>query len=368
MYSIHSHYENVFHSLKNKIEHRRLLYLHPYGSTDPSAIELLQDPMISDQEGPLLVFYDQEPIYGSFNYQLFDHIDQRFRGSKILVTTEQNSEPLQDIYTRYQWPQVYYFHHAFAASDWFRGNQFDHRITDPTVRKLSSKYISFNRITSGPRVYRTVLVAKLLEQDLAAQARISYDHICNQGGNYHDHLAAAAISGSISATLASDCARTISNYPMPLRIDHQQEPLIPNQSFNLGPVDECMQSFCYLVTETCFWERKDHVTEKSFKPIAMMMPFVIAGPCGSLRYLKSYGFKTFDLWWNESYDDIEDPTARLEAIVDVMSWICSKTTGELEKMLWEMAPILRYNRARFNDPAFLSACWEELQDNLSSVL
>jgi hypothetical protein len=39
------------------------------------------------------------------------------------------------------------------------------------------------------------------------------------------------------------------------------------------------------------------------------MPFVIVGTRGSLEYLRSYGFRTFEGIWDESYDSAEDTYA-----------------------------------------------------------
>ena len=38
----------------------------------------------------------------------------------------------------------------------------------------------------------------------------------------------------------------------------------------------------------------------------------------SLKVLKKQGFKTFDKWWDESYDDEFDFHKRMDKIVEVM--------------------------------------------------
>jgi hypothetical protein len=117
----------------------------------------------------MFIFYDQEPIYGDFNHELFDHIQDNFKGPFILVSTEKNSQPLEHISKRYDWPTVYYFHHAFVAHDWFRGSRYDYRLIPPNQRQLTKKYISFNRLTSGQRVYRSLLIAELSRNNILNQ-------------------------------------------------------------------------------------------------------------------------------------------------------------------------------------------------------
>jgi pimeloyl-ACP methyl ester carboxylesterase len=69
------------------------------------------------------------------------------------------------------------------------------------------------------------------------------------------------------------------------------------------------------VAETVF-NQKVHLTEKIFKPIVMLQPFIVfAGP-GSLKYLQSYGFQTFSAIWDESYDEEVDSSTRLEKIIN----------------------------------------------------
>ena len=51
------------------------------------------------------------------------------------------------------------------------------------------------------------------------------------------------------------------------------------------------------------------------KAIDYCKPFVINGDKGTLKYLHSIGFKTFDKWWDESYDEIKDGWERFDAIL-----------------------------------------------------
>lgn len=86
------------------------------------------------------------------------------------------------------------------------------------------------------------------------------------------------------------------------------------------------------------------VSEKTFKPIIQLQPFVIYGQPHILKLLKSYGYKTFSKWWDESYDDIEDTNLRLEKISEIFDKINSMTHSELADMMYDMLPILEHNR------------------------
>jgi hypothetical protein len=349
----------------------------PYGSTSPECLERFADDGITfwpfpgppDYRGPMFVFYDQEPLYGEFNYELFDHIVANYKGPFILVSTEKNSDALDQLIERYGWQSVYYFHHAFAAHDWFRGARYHAQLVDPGQRKLTRKYISFNRLTSSRRVYRSLLIAELADRNILDDGYVSYNERCPEDNESHytQNINAAVLQGYITQVYADSAIATLDRLNFPLRIDYQDQAIIPNHSFSLSAVKESQESFCYLVTETCFWERKYHLTEKIFKPIISRMPFVLAGPAHNLKYLREYGFQTFGRWWDESYDDIEDPVQRLSAIGDVMAWICGHSLEQLQDLLISMQPVLEHNYQLFNSTEFLDSCWTELTDNLNAV-
>tara|TARA_B100001093_G_scaffold390825_1_gene377211 strand:+ start:235 stop:1350 length:1116 start_codon:yes stop_codon:yes gene_type:complete len=122
-------------------------------------------------------------------------------------------------------------------------------------------------------------------------------------------------------------------------------------------------SFLHVVNETV-WQDKIHFTEKIFKPVVLHQPFVVLQAPGSLAYLRSYGFKTFDNWWDESYDTIQDPTERMQAIADIVNNIGAKSLEELEIMRMEMASVLEHNFRHFYEklPAI---CLDELGIGLS---
>jgi len=366
MYNIHSHYENIWHYLNTIVTHPRLLYLHPYGSTQPENIESLttgQEP-----DGPMFIFYDQEPIYPEYNQKLFDYIQNNMLGPFVLITTEKNSDAVKSIQDRYGWPIVYYFHHVFAAHDWYRGYEFDCHLIPPQDRTITHKYISFNRLTCNLRVYRSLLIAELSRLGILNQGKVSYNHICTDGSSYQQTIIEAVKLKLLPSAVASDTIKQLNSIQFPLRIDYTDHEFIPNHSFVLSAVPDTQQSFCYLVTETCYWERKYHLTEKIFKPVVSRMPFVLVGCAHNLKYLREYGFKTFDKWIDESYDDITDPVERMQAIGRTMKQICSYTIPELQNMLVDMAPVLGHNYKLFYSNEFLHSAWQELTDNIDQAV
>jgi len=99
-----------------------------------------------------------------------------------------------------------------------------------------------------------------------------------------------------------------------------------------------------IVTETEFFEKSKFISEKTIKPIMQLHPFIIVGSSNTLKTLKSYGFKTFDKWWDESYDNIEDTNDRMVSVYEVIKSLLDKSNDELNHMIGEMKSTLIHNR------------------------
>jgi hypothetical protein len=255
-----------------------------------------------------------------------------------------------------------------AAADWYRGYHYCADITSVQTRKLKKKFICFNRITGNSRVYRSFLVAKLIQKNLHKEGHISYSQTCPIHGELKLNLIEAKKKYQLSTSFINDCYNVLKNLQEDLRIDTPKKNFIENDSFTIGPIKESIESFVHIVTETCFWEDKLHLTEKIFKPIVLKQPFILVGCANNLAYFKSYGFKTFDKWWDESYDSCQDPIERLEMISRIIEKICGYSYEELESLLKEMEEILEHNYNRFYSQEFIKDVWGELVTNLDTAI
>jgi hypothetical protein len=367
MYNIHSHYENILAFAKTIVAQPTVVYLHPFGSTQIENVESLDNGGF----GPLIFCYDQEPLLPYYNRELFHRITQfkddlGFDRPTILLNTEQRSQTKNESLSIHNFVDCSYFFHAFAAADWYRGYQFCADLIAPGKRTIKKKYITFNRITGGARSYRSFFIAELAQHSLLEHGYISYSDTCPVHGHYVQNIRAAINEREISAEYVEQAERALAGIQYPLQIDHNGE--IPNGSQTLGPIPKLMESFLHVVTETCYWENKTHLTEKIFKPIVARQPFVLLGCVDNLRYLRSYGFKTFDAWWDESYDSIQDPVKRLQAVIKIIDDICAMSDSDLDHMLRGMSYVLEHNYNRFYSKEFVDYCWTELTENLESAV
>ena len=90
-------------------------------------------------------------------------------------------------------------------------------------------------------------------------------------------------------------------------------------SYHLTNFAEAQDSLIYVPTETVYFGQRQHLTEKTFKAIALEMPFILVAPANSLAYLKQYGFQTFAPYIDESYDTIDNDIDRIEAVTHILT-------------------------------------------------
>jgi len=104
------------------------------------------------------------------------------------------------------------------------------------------------------------------------------------------------------------------------------------------------KSFCNIVTETTTYNKSIHITEKTDKCFTAGQPFILVSGPNYLKTLHNYGFKTFNKWWDESYDLESDYKKRIKLIKKNIDYISSLSIQELENIYIEMIPTLLHNQ------------------------
>lgn len=103
--------------------------------------------------------------------------------------------------------------------------------------------------------------------------------------------------------------------------------------------------FVEVANLTYFSGNTFYIDEKLWRPMLAKTPFIAQGPQNVLSNLKKLGFKTFDQFWDEGYQ--EDPSSHQpREIIKVLNRLAKLTTVELEDMYNEMLPILEHNQQR----------------------
>jgi hypothetical protein len=131
--------------------------------------------------------------------------------------------------------------------------------------------------------------------------------------------------------------------------------------------DEAADSLLYVPTETVYFGRRLHITEKTFKAIALEMPFVLVAPAGSLEYLRSYGFQTFSSVFDESYDQETDDVKRIERVTTLLKELDSLSVKERLQIHQACLPIVEHNYNHFYQGGLTNILWPELINMLEGL-
>ena len=343
--------------IKQHIPLTRMFYCDPFGMSDT---EHLFNHGNDYHQHNYIFFHDQEPIHLDIHAELFAEVNNRNGDLNIgtgprhaaIITSERDSDAVEQVCSTYNWEPYYYFFHGWAALDWYRGYHRSFLVTSPMRRTITKSFISPNRIIGGKRKHRVDLMHLLLERDIV-NAHISFPEVCPAEGT---HIQDIAKPEQRTAFAAAGLPWNFAG-----ETDH------PMHSCWLSLFDESAESLAYLVTETVYEGCRHHLTEKTFKPICMQMPFVLVSAAGSLHYLRDYGFKTFDSIWDESYDFETDDTKRLVMIADLLKQLDSMSVKQKQDLYRAAIPIVQHNYNHFYNGAFESILWKELSGMLDSI-
>lgn len=333
-----------------------LHWFDPFGTTDFQ--NLASTPTVNYYDAKKrILFWDQEPLHlDEINKFLVKFINEVYRVPSfnhhypiILVTSEYDSETVQYVSDTYNIQSSYYFFHAWAALDWYRG--YDHSFLSIPFAQRNPKYTFLcpNNIIGGRRKHRLELLSELVDRELVSSNLISFPNICP----YENRTV---------AELCKEYQILMGSVDLPLVIDRNINHA--NNSHKIDMWRLADQSLLHVVTETVYYGRKSHLTEKTFKPIVMQQPFIIVSCRGSLEYLRRYGFKTFDTFWDESYDDVDD-NLRIIKIGKVLSDLDQLSGKEKAQLQRNLVPIVEHNFRWFYSKDFEDLLWKEMTNMIS---
>ena len=355
----------------------RLFLCEPFGRSDPDSVINYGSDVIHEHN--YIFMFDQEPInlnnlFTTF-YQVYSscfdithpgkdreiydlHTMPPIVSAGYICTSEKNSEEVAILCKRFKWKPLYYFFHGWAALDWYRG--YDRTfLIKPIAERLPTKtFIAPNRIIAGERKHRLEILYHIFKQ-----------------GMTDNHISCPAVCPVEQISIVDAAEPLLHVYPdiqdifrsQQLPIMFEGETDHPMHSCWLSLFDQAADSLLYLVTETVATGKRLHLTEKTFKPIALGMPFVLVATAGSLEYLRSYGFKTFGHIWDESYDTIADPHQRIAAVAGLLRSLCDLSVEERIALFHDAIPTIEHNWNHFYGGGFEAVLWDELQAMLNGI-
>lgn len=121
---------------------------------------------------------------------------------------------------------------------------------------------------------------------------------------------------------------------------------IVNDIMSLGHPDNWRRIFLDVVTETQFNLRKTRfVSEKIYKPILGMRPFLVYARDGAVPWLTDRGFEPYVL----DFQDITDlDLASYHNLVPFLQILCQQPVSYLQKRFIDLQEKIQYNRQQFD--------------------
>lgn len=207
-------------------------------------------------------------------------------------------------------------------------------LDDSKIR--NKKFIMFNRRMREQRV----LLISLLGKSFIEKNYISYDfaHACDEA---HIDFFIPRIDESLVNHGLENMRELLLELPKS-KIDFDD--VINTMGFGCEDKGPYLDSYIHILSETNFSEPGVYFSEKTWKPIINLQPFISVNYYNSLHYLKSLGLKTFSPFIDESYDLIEDDTKRMEAIYKEIIRLNSLPIGEIHEWYYSIIDDLKYNR------------------------
>jgi len=374
--------DNLYHWIQELAQHPVILYVfQPHGSKDIFDLDVFKTyqnhPII-----PNIICHDQEPL--NFSEYEFDYdmdrltrlLDKRectrdeiefelllysnlslfpkfnpnwlnvatsFNDWFVLLHSEKNSLDV-DQFAQIGFKPVYYWSHAVISRDWYRFAEHDQRLDR---RHIEKTFLVYCRDWTPRREYRLKFLDLLVDAKLINDCAISTQHTNSQGIHLKDYTPQ-------DPRFSVDTSRLVcipdNNSPPTASADYE--------------VDDITTTAVNVVLETVVDGPKIHLTEKILRPIACAHPFVIMAGPGALEYLRGYGFRTFEKFWDESYDLETDTVKRMEMIVATMCQIQQLTESDWK----EINKIAEYNKQHFFSRDFVQQVTYELQTNLNHAV
>ena len=340
-----------------------MFYCDPFGHTQPENLLNTSD-LASDRA--FVYCHDQEPVWPDLHAPLLDDVDRRNhdlnhgQGPKhaAIITSELHSDSIAQVCSERNWRPYYYFFHGWAAMDWYRGYDRSFILEPAALRRPQQIYFAPNRIISGPRSHRMIMMYHLLRQG-STRGYYSMPQVCPASHTPLDELMQPFLSRF------PDMPTVFAQAGLPVNLPGETGH--PMQSCWLDQFDAASDSMVYIVTETVAQGRRLHLTEKVFRPICLAMPFLLVSTQGSLAYLKSYGFQTFEHFWDESYDEEPDDFVRIQKIAGVVAALHAMSDRARHAMWQAMQPIIAHNHNHFYQGAFEQILWHELTGMLHAL-
>ena len=194
-----------------------------------------------------------------------------------------------------------------------------------------NKTKSFMCLNGADKLHRRMMINAIRERNLQSHGLISY--VCRYG---------------VIEALDEECPCD----DLPIILDYDKVQLECNDRWMNTEIYN--DSWINVVTEAWPWKGTEgrwsgvnspiEITEKTFKPMLQLQPFIVFGSNDTLSKLHEWGYHTFDKIFDESYDTIQSVDDRLDAIVNQLAIWVARPLSEKRTMTESVLDSLSHNQ------------------------
>lgn len=282
----------------------------------------------------ILVFFENEG-YGNYtNRQNFFYAQSVFLNINInsFIYCEGN-KICKEVFKEHG-INAYHFNSWEYFNNPLNKNTLNQIITDIKNRtNRNNKFICFNK---RPHPHRLILVNKIIKANIDKQmaltcGNIRYNNLeIDWNESYLKHIDFSPLK-SKKLPITYDLPNLIDINPIELNTEAQ------------------LSGYIDITSETYGMHLRpgltDHIffSEKTFKPIICLQPFIQNNLTYSLRHLKELGYKTFHPYINESYDEELDSYKRIDLVFQEIHRLSGLTEQQVQQLMVDLLPVLEHN-------------------------
>jgi hypothetical protein len=359
------------HCMPNLYAELKKIKKEQYNNEDRIIFELFDHDFYLDSQGPGWALYNLQLILRTLDISNFfcllltqqpDYNDYTTYVQKILTT---DAFPIRSITT------------VAKKESWLSLNETS--TVEQSADLIKKSYCVLSRES---RDHRTFFLSQLFFENLFDHGLIGYHNIQHQTQqnqiNRNHNVLPEHISFLISPKHYQRMLLKKEINQLQVREFQKQYNSFKNfdEEIDINNKDECnreritlpiLHGLLYVGLETHVSFSKVFISNISLKGIVNQRPFVLFACPGTIKYLQDLGFRTFNEFWDEGYDEIIDAEERVAKIVKIIKQISVLSVTELRELYLKMKPIIDYNYNFYRDNFFESelqkldaACFKNL--------
>ena len=265
----------------------------------------------------------------------------------VFITNDLNSEDSHNVYSTQDKIKVISFMWNVYDVKRLMKHKFLRNIknidTEINYKKKNIEKIKpFLKVNRTNRPERDLFMLFIEHEDLYDKFKISFPHFSKEDFPTHNRFKKYLKPSNINFLLNK----------VPFDIDKTDETNHGPAGYGEGyfnadlpfqPIHYRNTLFSIVMCAFPFVENACHLHSSTFNPIHQGHPIIQFGPYKSLERMRERGFKTFDKWWDESYDEIKDGWERFDAVLKLVDKLSRKSNKELLEMYVDMKDVLQHN-------------------------